>query len=575
MANVATWKSFHRRMGYSPAGAEHLTQNEKVKTMSALRRLDARKLSLIGKRMVNPGGTTASIAVTASAELNLATAAYIARYWERASRPHGPADIVLDPPQLFEEAEIQEALETDWGNTSAVFNRVVDSDLKDGGFRRVVEDLDENLKLVRGAKGTLLAYLRRPNILVKPHDDDDEANYVTKDEELIARMPIVLDDHVDDPIADLEAGGAATRFPHANRDNAILFSHVKKVFGKCSIWVHALDAVSTQDGRLALRLLELNMMGKNELDSRDELNNAKIRSLRWYGQKRDSNWEKYIQEHKRCHSVQLHLHKKHGYNMFSKREMVTMMLRGMVAPGCQNIVDLVTNQSHLREDFNEAQLAIAAHIKSVNARVKDMDTRAVAGVDISYDQPAGRGHGARGRGGGRGRGPGGRGRGTQSRGGRLAAYKNSDGTFKTREIINGQHDAAALRLTHIDKFRYSNSEFAKLNPLERRKLTLNREAQNRGEEVPTPTNSRISAISSSSASSDDPMRAISALTSTVTNLASAMKDQSNDVKELATAAKKIVSFQDEGDSSSSEGKSNRNNTALVRGNLKKRAKYNP
>ena len=53
MANVAAWKAFIKRMGYSQAGADHLTQNEKVKTVSALRRLDAHKLSLTGKRMVS------------------------------------------------------------------------------------------------------------------------------------------------------------------------------------------------------------------------------------------------------------------------------------------------------------------------------------------------------------------------------------------------------------------------------------------------------------------------------------------------------------------------------------------
>ena len=69
-------KSLHKRMGYSQAGATHLTENEKVKTMSALCRLDAPKLALIGKRMVNPGGNAASIAVTAGAEMNLSIVAH-------------------------------------------------------------------------------------------------------------------------------------------------------------------------------------------------------------------------------------------------------------------------------------------------------------------------------------------------------------------------------------------------------------------------------------------------------------------------------------------------------------------
>ena len=349
-----------------------------------------------------------------------------------------------------------------------------------------MEEFDENLKLVRGSKHVLIAYLRRHNLLVKPHADDDAANYTSQDKELIALMPIVLPANGRSPVADLEAGGPATRHPHANRDNAVLFRHAETVFGKCSIWVHALAAVATKDGRLALRLLELNMMGRNELDRRNDLNTSKVRSLKWYGQRKHHDWEKYIQEHKLCHAIQLKLHKDHGYNTFSKRDMVTMMLKGMVASGCQPIVDLVTNQAHLRENFNEAQLAVAAHIESVNARIKEMDTRAVAGVDTGYGkrESGGRARGGGGRGGGRERGPRGRNRGTQPGGG-SGDYKNADGSFKTNEIIKGQHDDASLRLTHIDKCRYFNNEFAKLNSLERRKLTLNRQAENRGERVPT------------------------------------------------------------------------------------------
>ena len=69
------------------------------------------------------------------------------------------------------------------------------------------------------------------------------------------------------------------------------------------------------------------------------------------------------------------------------------------------------------------------------------------------------------------------------------------------------------------------------------------------------------------------MRAISALTSTVTNLASAMKDQNSEVKALANTAKRLVTFQEEDDEAvPEETLSNRSNTALVRGNIKKKHK---
>ena len=120
-ANVPAWKAFLKRMGYSQTGANHLTDKEMIKTMPVLRRLDPTKIGLINKRMVNPGGTTASISVTASAEMNLAITVYVSRYWARASCPYGPGDIELNPPDLFEEAEAQESLERDWDNSCATF----------------------------------------------------------------------------------------------------------------------------------------------------------------------------------------------------------------------------------------------------------------------------------------------------------------------------------------------------------------------------------------------------------------------------------------------------------------------
>ena len=68
-------------------------------------------------------------------------------------------------------------------------------------------------------------------------------------------------------------------------------------------------------------------------------------------------------------------------------------------------------------------------------------------------------------------------------------------------------------------------------------------------------------------------RAISAPTSTVTNLASAMKDQNSEVKALANTAKRLVTFQEEEDDEiPEEALSNCSNTALVRGNIKKKHK---
>ena len=98
-------------------------------------------------------------------------------------------------------------------------------------------------------------------------------------------------------------------------------------------------------------------------------------------------------------------------------------------------------------------------------------------------------HGGRGRGGG---GAGGRGGGGGRRGGggkgwrfthkttkgskeQIKTAKDADGGWAAHRIASKEHNDLAQLQTHIDKCYYPQKEFRMLEPLERRKLDINRE----------------------------------------------------------------------------------------------------
>ena len=564
-ANVA-FRAMYERIGFTNEGATILADTENIISMRALKRLKPEKVKLICKQMRSPGGANPGITVSAGAEINLTTAARVAHDWWRMSRPYGAANIDVEPSDLFDDADRQKELEGEWDNSQASFAAIADSELKDGGFIRILDEFDENLKLVRGCIDVPIAYMRRRQLIPPEHDDDGAENYSTRDAEMIARVPIVMPEHVG--VEDLENASGRTRYSHANRDNAIVYAKAKLVFGKCAIWVHALPAVRTMDGRKAIRLMKDNMMGRNAMDVTKDKNIDKVRGLRYYGERRNTGWEHYVQQHKKCHAIQLQLHIDHGYADWPARDKVTYLLRGIACNGMQTMIDLIENTPRMRGDFNEAQLAVVQHIATKSARNREYDLRGIAGVATAGGRGPGGGRGGRmGRRGGRGRGPGGRDRGGWSQEGHGPKYPG--GTWKKRAIISGQYDAHALKLTHIDKPHYSSAEFDALNCLERRKLKLNQEADRRGEPVPTPTKIRTAqAIAISNAEADgakNTMTMISELNTTVSSLVSAVQAQKNELSDLKKVAKRAVDQEEV----SQDEYDNRTNEALVRGGLKK------
>ena len=144
--------------------------------------------------------------------------------------------------------------------------------------------------------------------------------------------------------------------------------------------------------------------------------------------------------------------------------------------------------------------------------------------------------------------------------------KMSNGNWDTVASSHGEHDALAKRQTHINENWYPSNRHLELEPLERRMLFINQQAQ-KAAEGGRPVQS-VSAVSV-----DD--STISQLTTAVTSMTGTLEALANLSAKHACKIKQIRAIQQDDttedlfeSSSNEEEQTNRNNPALARNKLK-------
>ena len=123
--------------------------------------------------------------------------------------------------------------------------------------------------------------------------------------------------------------------------------------------------------------------------------------------------------------------------------------------------------------------------------------------------------------------------------------KLSDGSGNVDAILDGQRDQDARRQTHITKMYYPEVEWKKLEPLERRKVFLNRMdagSEKSGQTQPVPAN--VSVTSASNASSISSLESsVDKLTKTVKVLIDVHNDKMREISNLKRAADKAALYE--------------------------------
>ena len=360
------------------------------------------------------------------------------------------------------------------------------------------DEFEEYAKSVRGkVSHAPIAYLLCPNSFPPPDQDEPADEYADFDHELIARHPIIQRKHRHVPVATLEAGGPKMKMPHVNLDNTQLFSLVKTTFENTTWWIHARKAVRTKDGRRAILLMAGSLMSTNAMDEANTKNRRDILALEYKGDSRNWSLLSYTGEYKRYHAIQANHHLAHNFNDFSEREKVTNLI-GSIKTGEYDIpiVNIQNDTFGAPINFDKANERLIEHKTLIDGREKN-NIRNVSHLEGGGRGRGGGGRHGGGRGGGRGRGQG-QGRGGRTDGGRpdssnrtkhkntvgghaLNVAKISNGNWDTVAISRGEYDALAKKQTHINENWYPSNRYLELEPLERRMLSINQQAQKAAE----------------------------------------------------------------------------------------------
>ena len=144
-----------------------------------------------------------------------------------------------------------------------------------------------------------------------------------------------------------------------------------------------------------------------------------------------------------------------------------------------------------------------------------------------------------------------------SRGGAaLDKCKLADGTWNLDSIIDGHHDREAKRQNHTTKMYYPEQEWKALEPLERRKVFLNRMGKgggggNAGQTQPVPADVSLSSVSNASTISTLES-SVSKLSKTVKALVDGHNDKMREISNLKRAADKAGLYEGLSESDASD-----------------------
>jgi hypothetical protein len=142
----------------------------------------------------------------------------------------------------------------------------------------------------------------------------------------------------------------------------------------------------THDGRGAYFALYNHFLGaqnKNILVGKYE---AEIRRLRYYGEKRNFNFEKYVTQHRKCHNALRDL-EDHGYPGLDKGTKVRLLIDGIQDPKLAAATAAICMTDTAMEDFEEAVSKYKNYMATHKTNFPEDDTKAASIGAVQKGKP--------------------------------------------------------------------------------------------------------------------------------------------------------------------------------------------
>ena len=454
------------RLGFDDMAARRMINVEVFHSVYRLLRLDDDKISNICRVHRKSEGNMMATFISATAEGNLKMAVFCLKHLKNTGRSYALHQVGTDVVESFTPHKvIVDAFVPGELAFPVVTNKILEKDPD-----HTWEVIMEYLAAVRDTNGIPLAAWARSDAEFWPPrvEDDPASGYLTRDEELIARAPIILDLYRGQtPSAVCARKDYWT--PLFAEGNPVLYTELYQILGKLTVWENAKGATRAKDGRKAFMKIYNALFGANVIFHRHEANNQAIASLTYDGHRRNFTFDDYVNRHLVCHNTKATLaeHAQRAgkeIHPFSEHDKVGHLLRGIKAGQLETSQNTILSNDALRNSFDGAVRQFRDFMQSTSNTMGSRENRNISAV-------GGRG----GRGGGRSTDRGG-GRGGGGRVGRGGHSKPAPWT-----------QAGVDRCTHLTESRYPQDQYARFSADERQKVFQNRQGRppNAGPSPPT------------------------------------------------------------------------------------------
>ena len=380
MAAVA-FRTALSRLGFTVNAALAITDQQGIE-YTELRHLTDSEADGLCKIVRKPGGViqhggvgnavpNIGEAVSVQAQNNLKLACYFIRHRVRTSRMVTVQDLTIPNIRVLREQREAEKAHVD----STELPKMNSKD-----WPKTMDAIRNYLRGFLGITKVPLAYVVRETkyLIPKPEAEDPATEYGSKEDELIARAPIINGN------VGTEARGPFVQSFITDRNK--VWDLIAQLSNDHESWTYIKEAQRTRNGRLAFLNMWSHYLGPSNVDIMANDAERKLATANYVGEKRRWNFEKYVSLHKDQHTVLKGL-MEYGYVGIDERSKVRHLIDGIKTEKLDTIKATILARQELRTDFDGCVNLYKDFIAQLPKPVSELNIAMVDGSSKPTKQP--------------------------------------------------------------------------------------------------------------------------------------------------------------------------------------------
>ena len=351
------------RLGFSQDAAKWLVA-QGIKRPDKLAKMSDDLIDKYVSTCRKPGGGEPGFTCPMDAVELLKLAAFGGRHMTRVDREFEAATITEDWCSDWQE---QLTLEMNWDNNVPA-EEYPKSDMAKNPAR-LFEALETLLGRIRGVDDIPLTQVVRADVQPPPADEDpacgeDESRYLTHDDEIIARAPILRDPESctgEESTWDVTGPFCPTYLQNRKKVWEIL----KVLCFGTFLYVHIKKYRTDHNGRGAWFALKEFLMGKDHVARMVREMQHELKTLTYKGEgRRGQNFQRFRTSHVEQHDIAVDL-QQYGFPGLSEDQKVNYFLDGIKTPALDVAKATVRANDHLKSEFTACAAYLSDQVNSM------------------------------------------------------------------------------------------------------------------------------------------------------------------------------------------------------------------